>query len=210
MRSGPTGIIYNEVVMLPRSFRSCISFLSVLVFALCALSGCNRPAEQAAKPSSVENTSPAPAIQAQPLLPDCDLPPTALDASRATGHHRVILTWNPSSSSRGANDQSVGYCLYKSRNGDITAKNLHDCRNCSRVNRRPILGSGCVDNYVEDGSTYQYVASAIKVGTSVKFFSNRTTAAIPKNTQTVRSDSPYPLCQPDTLMQGQEPAKPDP
>lgn len=206
----PVGIIYNEVVMLPRSFRSYVSFLSVFVFALCALSGCNRPAQQAAKPNSVENTSATPAIQAQSLLPDCDLPPTALGASKATGHHRVILTWNPSSSSRGANDQSVGYCLYKSRNGDITATNLHDCRNCSRVNRRPILGSGCVDNYVEDGSTYQYVAGAVKAGTGVKLFSNRTTAVIPPNTRTVRSDSPYPLCQSDALMQGQVPAKPDP
>jgi hypothetical protein len=196
---------------LPRGFASSrASFTSLLVLMLFGSSGCNRPAQEPEKPKAVESVTSAPAVQARSVLPDCDFPPAAIDAPRVIGHHRVVLKWNPSSSSRGADDQSVGYCLYKSRAGEITATSLHDCRNCSRVNRRPILGTGCVDKYVEDGLKYQYVAGAIKAGSKVELFSNRTTAVVPSNTKSVSSNSPYPLCQPDALSDVQAPRKPDP
>lgn len=196
---------------LPRGLRSKRDSLSsLLVLMLFGLSGCNRPAQEPEKPKTVKRVTTAAAVQAPSELPDCDFPPAAIDAPRVVGHHRVVLKWNPSSASRGADDQSVGYCLYKSRVGEITATSLHDCRNCSRVNRRPILGTGCVDKYVEDGSTYQYVAGAIKAGSKVELFSNKTTAVIPANTQSVGLDSPYPLCQPDSLSHVQGSPKPDP
>jgi len=196
---------------LPRVFGSNRDFLSsLLVLMLFGSSGCNRPAQEPEKPKPHESADTAPAVQAPSALPDCDFPPGEIDAPRVIGRHRVVLKWNPSSSSRGADDQSVGYCLYKSRVGEIVATRLHDCRNCSRVNRRPILGTGCVDKYVEDGFTYQYVAGAIKAGSKVELFSNKTTAVIPANTQSVSLDSPYPLCQPDALSHVQASPKPDP
>jgi len=171
---------------------------AVLFCTLFLLNGCSRTAQETARPQAIETSKVKAQIQApQPELQDCDPPPNKLDASRATGHHRVVLTWNPSRSSSGSNDQSVGYCLYRSHNDDIRARDLRDCRNCARLNRRPIIGTGCVDNHVEDGTTYYYIAGAVRVGTKVNLFSNKTTATIPANAHSQSFDSQYPLCQPD-------------
>lgn len=162
------------------------------------LGGCRRLDRDSAERPASQTTQSNPQVQTTTFeLPDCDLSPNRLDASRLSGHHQVILTWNPSSSSLGPSDQAVGYCIYRSRSADITAKDLGQCMNCTRLNRRPIIGTGCVDNRVEDGATYYYVAGATRVGAKVNLFSNKTTAAVPAHPQTKGSVGSYPLCQPD-------------
>ncbi len=129
-----------------------------------------------------------------PQLPDCDLPPKKLEAPKDSGHHRVVLTWNSSSSSSALNDQPIGYCLYRSANR-ITAQDLDHCLNCRRVNSRPIIGTACVDTEVKDGGTYYYVAGATRFGNRVIRFSNATIAAIPWTAQSEQPKSGYLSCQ---------------
>jgi len=175
--------------------RSRVRVLKIVTCFLLLLSGCRRSAHETPKPTATQATGTQ--FHTPPQLPDCDPAPSRFEASRSVGHHRVVLTWGASSSSSGSSDQSVGYCIYRSRNEDITAKDLPHCKNCTRLNRKPILGTGCVDTHVEDGTTYYYVAGAVEAGTKVNRFSNKTTAVIPANSQSKDSDSSYPLCQPD-------------
>jgi hypothetical protein len=168
---------------------------AILACALFLLSACNRSPQATARPGPLDTPNSEPRFEARsPELPDCDLPPKKLEAAKESGHHRVMLTWNPSSSSSGLNDQSVGYCLYRS--GDsITAHDLDDCLNCGRLNRRPIIGTGCLDTQVKDGATYYYVAGATRFGSRVIQLSNMTTAFIPSTAQSKQPESGYPLCQ---------------
>lgn len=166
-----------------------------LVCALLLLSACNRSPQAKASPGPLDTPNAEPRAEPRlPELPDCDLPPNNLEAPKESGHHRVMLTWNPSTSSSGLNDQSVGYCVYRS--GDaITAHDLEHCLNCGRLNRRPILGTGCLDTQVKDGATYHYVAGATRFGSRVIQLSNMTTAFIPSTAQSKQPQSGYPLCQ---------------
>jgi hypothetical protein len=133
-------------------------------------------------------------------LPDCPQKPweksASLDESEpeADHHHIVVLSWTASASSQGPTDPTVGYCLYRSGKQDITAKNLDHCMNCKRINRRPIVGTACVDNTVRDGGEYHYVAGAIRVGGPLSSFSKKTIAIIPSNAKSPQSANPYPLC----------------
>jgi len=162
---------------------------------LILLSGCRKPTEATAAPQSVEKAPPQVKTR-PPELPDCDLPPGKVEASRAAGNHRVLLTWNPSASSSGPNDETVGYCLYRSTK-DIRAKDLKNCENCERVNRRPIIGGGCTDANVKDGLTYYYVAGSTRIGSAVQDLSHKTIAIIPTKSKKRQISSQYPLCQPD-------------
>jgi hypothetical protein len=137
-------------------------------------------------------------------LPDCPLensfklPSPAgsgEEGSPAEHHHRIVLTWNASSSSTGPMDPTVGYCLYRSRKSKITANDFNHCKNCQRVNRRPIVGTACVDHDVRDGHTYYYAAASIRAGSALSPFSNKTTAIIPSNAKSTQSASPYPSCE---------------
>jgi hypothetical protein len=134
------------------------------------------PAENASRPPSA----------ASPELPE--------DESAANHHHRVVLTWNASTSSTGPTDPAVGYCLYRSRKEKITANHLDRCKNCKRVNRRPIVGTACVDHDVLDGQTYHYAVASVRSGSALSSFSNKATAVIPSNAKSPESASPYPSC----------------
>jgi len=162
---------------------------------LILLSGCRKSTEVTAAPQSVENVQPQVQTRAGEL-PDCDLPPKKLETAKTAGNHRVLLKWNPSASSSGPNDPSVGYCLYRS-NEDIRAKDLKNCENCERVNRRPIVGSGCIDANVKDGLTYYYVAGSTRIGSAVQELSHKTSAIIPTKPKKRQTSSQYPLCQAD-------------
>jgi hypothetical protein len=179
---------------------------AILACALFLLSACTRSPEATASPGPVDTPTAEPWAEARvPELPDCDLPPNKLEAPKESGHHRVVLTWNPSSSSSGLNDQSLGYCLYRS--GDsITADDLDHCLNCGRVNRRPIFGTGCLDTQVKDGATYYYVSGATRFGSRVIRLSNMTTAFIPSTPQSKQPKSGYPLCQVESPSQAPLPA----
>jgi hypothetical protein len=132
-----------------------------------------------------ENSSKAPSAAASE---------SSVEQSAANHHHRVVLTWNASSSSTGPADPAVGYCLYRSRKGKIAANDLHRCKNCRRINRRPIVGTACVDNDVRDGDTYYYAAASIRSGSALSSFSNKATAIIPLSGKSPETASPYPSC----------------
>lgn len=202
---------FRALTSLPRYSRSSASIRAMLLTCLVILQiGCSRSSHPVSESQAGETANAKPQIQAPRLeLPDCDPSLNKVDVSRGTGHHRVALAWNPSSSSGGPADPSVGYCLYRSTN-DITARDLSHCKDCARLNRRPIVGTACMDTRVQDGATYHYVVGAIQVGTRVSPFSNRTTAVVPANTQIKRSESSYPLCQPDEPSQVPAAANPNP
>lgn len=178
----------------------------ILACALLTANACSRSRQeltwQPADDSKARTEAPVP--QRPRPLPDCppensSKPSSAVselpeEATAANHHHRVVLTWNASESSTGPTDPTVGYCLYRSREGTITAHNLNRCQNCKRINRRPIVGTACVDNDVRDGHTYFYAAAAIRPGSALSSFSNKTTAIIPSNAQSPQSASPYPSC----------------
>jgi len=133
----------------------------------------------------LENSS-TPASAAAPELPG--------EESPANHHHSVVLTWSASSESTGPTDPAVGYCLYRSRKDEITANRLNRCENCKRINRRPIVGTACVDQDVRDGHTYHYAVASIRFGSTLSSFSNKTTASIPSDAENPRPVRPYPSC----------------
>jgi len=178
----------------------------ILACTLLPANACNRsrqePAVQPADRPKARTEAPVP----QRPLPDCppensSKPSSAElsgEAPAANRHHRVVLTWNASESPTDPTGSRVGYCLYRSHKGAITASTLYRCQNCSRINRRPIVGTACVDNDVRDGHTYHYAVAAIRSGGALSSFSNKTTAIIPSNAPVPQSASPYPSCDGET------------
>jgi len=123
-----------------------------------------------------------------------------LKESPETHHHKVILTWNAS-----ANDprhEVVGYCLYRIAT-EIRPKWAEQCKNCEQVNEKSIDGTACVDDVVQDGVKYYYVAMAIDLYGRTSSLSNDTPAEVPP-TADVRGPvkaSSYPRCRKDNQLQ---------
>jgi hypothetical protein len=113
-----------------------------------------------------------------------------------TGHHRVILTWNASAPSVHPEDNTIGYCLYRSKNEDVSKK-TPTCSDCEQINPVPVAGTGCVDDLVQDGVLYYYVVTAINAKGKSSSSSNETPAPIPANKPSVASGAAgsYPLCR---------------
>ena len=117
-----------------------------------------------------------------------------LQPSPQTGHHRVILTWNASAPSADGK-LPAGYCLYRIAAKDL-AKLDKQCGNCEQVNQKPILGTACIDDLVQDGAKYYYVATAINANGIASSLSNHTLAEIPSTAQAKSFVSPaYPSCR---------------
>lgn len=113
-----------------------------------------------------------------------------------TGHHQVTLRWNASIPSANPDSTAVGYCLYRSKKRKA-AKQNPTCSDCEQINSIPIAGTGCVDDLVEDGAAYYYVATAINANERISSSSNETTARIPLN-KPASSSGPvgsYPRCR---------------
>ena len=119
-----------------------------------------------------------------------------LQRSSQTGHHRVILTWNASAPSSDYTRQAAGYCLYRSGIQNV-AKRDPKCSFCEQINQKPILGTACVDDLVQDGTKYYYVATAINGNGVPSSLSTDTLAEIPSTTQAMNSvtGASYPLCR---------------
>lgn len=118
-----------------------------------------------------------------------------LQPSSQTGHHRVILTWNASVAAPGPGGKAVGYCLYRSQKQNA-AKQNPTCSVCEQINLTPVVGTGCVDDLVLDGTTYYYVVTAINADTRISSSSNETLAPIPPNAPAgSASAGSYPLCR---------------
>lgn len=171
--------------------------------------GCSRTPGLGANRQSVETLreKATAAVASEPGLPHC--PSTRspmLRPSSVTGHHRVILSWNPSVPSARSQDNSIGYCLYRSKTKKAAKKNpgCNDCKaidsncsNCEQINSIPVVAIACVDDLVEDGAVYSYVVTAINRKGILSSPSNRASAEIPVSNQSVGSTpvSSYPLCR---------------
>jgi len=170
----------------------------IIASALQIISACNRTPQPGSRQQSAEvpagRRTAAAAREVQP--PRC--PPAGspeLLPSAATGHHTVTLSWNPSAPSLLPENRAAGYCLYRSRKKKAAKKNA-TCRECERINVNPVVGTTCVDNLVQDGATYYYVATAISQRGELSFSSNEITVVIPRSRRAVgRSKVSSPLCR---------------
>jgi hypothetical protein len=156
------------------------------------------------KLARIANTHATPRGDGQPGSPTC--PPAGLPALQPSpqnpGHHRVVLSWNANPPSPDPAIKAVGYCLYRSKT-PLAAKQNPRCANCEQINSMPIIGTGCVDNIVEDGAAYYYVVTAINAAGKISSSSNETPAPIP-NTKAAAGSVPassYPSCRATTAPQ---------
>jgi hypothetical protein len=106
-------------------------------------------------------------------------------------HPTVLLTWNANA----PYPHAAGYCLYRSRTKGIP-KRLSDCKDCQLVTEKSILGTGCIDDRVEEKATYYYVVTAATLNKSISLASNEATASVRlnDNPQAVPKSS-YPFCR---------------
>jgi len=184
-----------------RRFRHRAALLCV-VGVLQAVSGCSRDTStrvkiELADPPAGKRTN---AVLAPPGIYHC--PPAGapiLQPSATTGHHRVILTWNASIPSARSEDNAVGYCLYRSGKVNLAKENA-TCRGCEQINAIAVPGTACVDDLVQDGTTYYYVVTAINASEKRSSSSNEIPVVIPntKETSVSTSTSDYPLCRSGT------------
>jgi hypothetical protein len=119
-----------------------------------------------------------PKAQSKLALPQC--PPAGLlppQSSSATGHHKVILSWNASSPSPKAPSLPAGYCLYRSVTKDAPLKNP-TCQQCQLVNPVAVVGTSCIDDLVADRTTYYYVVTAVDAHGNPSSGSNQASAVI--------------------------------
>jgi hypothetical protein len=167
----------------------------LVVGILLAVSGCSRSSGSRVSLESFEPHRPQGAKVADTFrCPPAGAAP--LRPSPATGHHRVFLTWKASAPSARAEDNAAGYCLYRSRTKDA-ARNNASCSGCEQINSVPVTGTGCVDDLVQDGILYYYVATALTADGRRSSSSNEIPVPIPAGPQTAKanSTSPSPLCR---------------
>jgi len=169
-----------------------------IAFTLSTVSGYSQPPvagadSQAAKTSGGKGTTAATTVPGLPPCPPAGSP--MLQPSSSTGHHKVMLSWNASVSATGSADNPVGYCLYRSKTQSAAKKNP-TCSDCEQVNPTPVVGTGCLDDLVEDGAAYYYVVTAITDKGNPSSSSNETPAVIPANqSASTSSANTYPLCR---------------
>lgn len=130
-----------------------------------------------------------------PSCPPAGIPPLQSSAPR-TGHHKVTFTWNASPISSTSGNNAVGYCLYRSRKENAAKKNP-TCPVCEQINVVPVAGLVCVDDLVEDSTTYYYVVTAINAAGRISPASNQSTVPIPSAMQikSVPPGSQPPSCR---------------
>jgi hypothetical protein len=134
-----------------------------------------------------------PAVSSPPHPVTC--PVTGLSTPvippQSTGHHTVILTWKPSPDPA----KTVGYCLYRRKKSSIPST-VSKCTDCQVVSEVSISAMGCIDDRVEDNSTYYYVVTAANQQGMISSSSNEATAEIPlKENPNPPPASPYPVCK---------------
>jgi hypothetical protein len=162
------------------------------------LNSCQRDSE-----SHRELAAPVPqkivATEHKPMLRHCpDAPYPMLQAKDlATGHHRVFLKWDASTSVSGSDSKELGYCLYRTQKPGRAKDCPKKYPKCEQVNVVPVSGTRCLDELVKDNSTYYYVAIAI-TSTDTSTTSEEAIAEVPaagkQNPPPPGADS-YPACR---------------
>jgi hypothetical protein len=136
-------------------------------------------------------TKPAVSSTPQPIKCPVTGLSTPVIPPQSTGHHTVILTWKPSPDTA----KTVGYCVYRRKKTSIPSK-VSLCTDCQVVSEVSISGTGCIDDRVEDNSTYHYVVTAANQAGVISSASNEATAEIPlKENPNPPSASSYPVCK---------------
>lgn len=132
-----------------------------------------------------------------PLCPEAGLPAT--HGSSDNRHHKVTLTWKASAPSVHATGNPVGYCLYRSTTKGLAKMAMAitnaRCGGCEQVNRIPIPGTGCVDDLVEDDTTYYYMITAISPAGLTSASSDEAIVQVPHRKSTDPAPSAYPSCR---------------
>lgn len=120
------------------------------------------------------------------------------ESTPGTGHHKVFLSWNPSSS------PDVGYCLYRrqrKRQEKKTARKISElieCLDCEQINLLPDRSTRCVDDLVMDETVYSYLVVAINSRGEISSPTNEALARVPaaKRQNRAPADSAsYPACR---------------
>jgi hypothetical protein len=144
-----------------------------------------------------KRSAPVKPPSALPVCPSAGTP--TLKPSALTGHHKVALSWNASVPSARSEDNAVGYCLYRSQTQNAAKKNPR-CLACELVNPVPVAGTTCVDDLVQDGATYYYVATAISSRGQISLSSNEVPAPVPRSqpSTALASSASVPLCRAPT------------
>jgi hypothetical protein len=174
--------------------------LLIIASALQVWHGCSRvsesPHETQSLRAAAEKTAPT---EHQRVLPPCPSAPYPMLKVSApdTGHHKVFLSWNASSSSGLPGDPTVGYCLYRSQTPGM-AKNCPQYSKCEQVNHVPVRSTLCVDDLVKDRTRYYNVAIAINSVGKTSTASEEAIATIPAAGQ--QNPAPpdagsYPACR---------------
>jgi len=163
----------------------------------------DHPASNRVSLSTIPDINQKRPASVEPSLPAC--PPAGLSAlqpSPKTGHHKVTLSWHASAPAANSGSAAVGYCLYRSKKPNA-AKHNPRCGDCEQINSIPIVGTGCVDDLVEDAAAYNYVVTAINARGEISSSSNETPAHVPANKRAGSSIpvGTYPLCRATTDSQ---------
>jgi len=176
-----------------------IFIMGCLVFVL---NGCQRNSEshrETAAPASQKIVAP----ERKPILRLCpDAPYPMLQAKDpATGHHRVFLKWNASTSATGSDPRQLGYCLYRTQEPGRAKDCPKKYPKCEQVNIVPVSGTRCVDELVKDNSIYYYVAIAV-TSTATSTTSEEAIAEVPmagKRNPPRLDAASYPSCRTPSL-----------
>ena len=172
--------------------------LFLLGCVIVALWSCQRDSESK-RELAPRVSQKAVAAERKRMLPNCpNAPYHKLQAKDpATGHHRIFLTWNASTSTTESDPKAFGYCLYRTQ---MPGK-AKDCPTkypkCEQVNVVPVPSTRCVDELVKDSTTYYYVA----IGVTASDKSTTSEEAIAEVPAAGKRDPPppdaasYPACR---------------
>jgi hypothetical protein len=161
-------------------------WILALVFLVLFGTGCSRG--QVGHASEPKQSAETPPTKPAALAPRASVPLSCPAVNRLPiqpsqpGHHKVTLSWNASIPSP-KHDKAFGYCLYRSMTKN-PVKEKPPCKDCEQVNRSPFGETSCVDDIVQDGVTYYYVAMAVNAAGRPSDWSNQTPAPIPAGNQT--------------------------
>jgi hypothetical protein len=111
-----------------------------------------------------------------PNLPPCKKPVSNPQPLKSGGH-TVTLSWNANPPSTKPSMQAVGYCLYRSKTQFAASKNPL-CSDCEQINAVAFPGTTCLDDRVEDGTTYFYIVTAANSKGDISKSSNEATAQV--------------------------------
>lgn len=189
---------YPLSIMIQSQVRSSVFLAAIVgVFAIVSASGQASTGSsstlQSAQSTKGKESSPATPARL-PVCPQADV--AAVEAPHhASGTHKVTLSWKASPPSSNAQDNAVGYCVYRRKEkkegkNAVTQNPIFAGR--ERINLVPVPGTTCVDDDVDDDATYSYIVTAVNANGIPSSPSNEAPAPIPaeKPTGSVHVDAP--------------------